>query len=435
MSDVSFAAITLAISVTRLAFAIHHQIKIISASVTYPRKQKQMDQNATEAAFIVEVSTFLNATNLTGGSDRAGTSDTHSGRDRREVSKHLTSKQKAVLRKKRYERRLKNERDALRDMVSALSSRLEQLRRSRGSGQRSILVDSSTSGPTWRALALSRSNERHQAEEEKLRLEATIDQQATYISILQELLPKKMYEWVAITAETRSVIVSSRLANMRGNHALFASHLREVFAAYALLDNVLRGTSELDGIAHSLCRPTIDSGDEYLRHVNRYTVPFSFKQTSKAWWQITNLNQWIQEGDGYADLADPNDTVILRSRVVRTLPNGMTVSASQRYILRRFVEATRAVFMWKTYSEGEGTFTGAYVEETGWARLQPTMEGDSTEISVCVHQAPMQVGGSASTKQEFCDVMHGLLNETAQVMMNLLSKKLLEETLSTIEVE
>ncbi|KAG3133588.1 hypothetical protein PI126_g19109 [Phytophthora idaei] len=247
-------------------------------------------------------------------------------------------------------------------MVGALASRLEKLRRGSTTSQRYTLVNSSATGSAWRALAISRREHRYQAEGEKLRLEAAIDEQATYIAILCELLPKNVYDWVALNAVTRLVIISSRQANVRANHIVFAEHLRQVFAAYTQLDAVFCG---IDG------------------HFNNYTLPFSFKQTSKAWWQITNLNQWIKEGDGYAKLADPNDTVIMRLRLVRTLPTGMAVSVIQRYILRRFVEETKEVFLWKTYSEGEGSFAGLFLEETGWARIQASTESDATQLSVC----------------------------------------------------
>ncbi|KAG2798959.1 hypothetical protein PC129_g10238 [Phytophthora cactorum] len=292
-----------------------------------------MDQNVTEAAFLEEVSAFLNATDFSEtnvGSERTARhaeaginpSDTESSQEARDrisndnqVSQHLTRRQTEVLRKR--------------------ASRLEKLRRGSTTSQRYTLMNSSATGSTWRALAISRREQRYQAEGEKLRLEAAIDEQATYIAILRELLPKNVYDWVALNAVTRLVIISSRQANMQANHILFAEHLRQVFAAYTQLDAVFCGIDGLNGITSSLYSPKTDSTVESFRHFNNYTLPFSFKQTSEAWWQITNLNQWIKEGDGYAKLADPNDTVIMRLRLVRTLPTGMALSVIQRYILRR----------------------------------------------------------------------------------------------------
>ncbi|KAG2874181.1 hypothetical protein PC114_g25421 [Phytophthora cactorum] len=125
----------------------------------------------------------------------------------------------------------------------------------------------------------------------------------------------------------------------------------------------------------------------------------------------------------------------MRLRLVRTLPTGTAVSVIQRYILRRFVEETKEVFLWKTYSEGEGSFAGLFLEETGWARIQASTESDATQLSVCVHQAPMQVSGSRSNTadiQEFRTVMRWFLEEEAQAIMGLLSKKLLEESPSSV---
>ncbi|RAW33097.1 hypothetical protein PC110_g10584 [Phytophthora cactorum] len=255
--------------------------------------QTPMDQNVTEAAFLEEVSAFLNATDFSEtnvGSERTARhaeaginpSDTESSQEARDrisndnqVSQHLTRRQTEVLRKR--------------------ASRLEKLRRGSTTSQRYTLMNSSATGSAWRALAISRREQRYQAEGEKLRLEAAIDEQATYIAILRELLPKNVYDWVALNAVTRLVIISSRQANMQANHILFAEHLRQVFAAYTQLDAVFCGIDGLNGITSSLYSPKTDSTVESFRHFNNYTLPFSFKQTSEAWWQITNLNQWIKE--------------------------------------------------------------------------------------------------------------------------------------------
>ncbi|POM60446.1 hypothetical protein PHPALM_30702 [Phytophthora palmivora] len=272
------------------------------------------------------------------------------------------------------------------------------------------------------------------AEEEQVRLKDAVDDQAIYLATLRALVPKHLYDWIAITETTRAAIVSSHQVNMQANHVLFAEHLRQVFSAYTQVGTVFGGidlTTMPDGMTTSGRSPNADEALGYFRHFNKCTLPFSFKQTHEAWWNMTNLNQWLQDGDGYANLADPNDTVILRLHLVRTLPTGITVSIKQRYILRRFVEETRAVFMWKTYSEGEGPFTGFFVEETGWAHLQPSTDG-STIVGVCVDQAPMQLNASklrTTDSEQFYSLMQSLLKENAEVFTHILSKKLMEETL------
>ncbi|OWY99846.1 hypothetical protein PHMEG_00029079 [Phytophthora megakarya] len=166
---------------------------------------------------------------------------------------------------------------------------------------------------------------------------------------------------------------------MQANHILFAEHLRQVFADFTLVDEVFSDFDVLtlpDGMSDS----KVDGAVEFFSHFNKCTLPFSFEQTHKVWWNLTNLNQWVQDGDGYAELADPNDTVILRIRL--------------------------AVFLWKTYVEGEGPLTGTYLEETGWARLQPSADEDSTIVA-------------------------GILKENAEIITMRLTNKLLEDTFGT----
>ncbi|KAK1929545.1 Leishmanolysin-like peptidase [Phytophthora citrophthora] len=349
-----------------------------------------------------------------------------------QVSKHLTRRQKEILRKKKYERRLKNERETLRSLVGELTAKLTQLKQGNTSTQDDT---SAASAATWQALAIVHRDQRHQAEKEKHRLEAAIDEQATYLATLRALLPKHIYDWVAITAITRAALLSSRQANMQANHVLFSEHLRQVFVAYTQVDEQFgRFESLPDGMTSSLHRLETDGLQRY-KHFHKITFPFSLKQTSEAWWNLTNLNQWVQDGDGYTDLADPNDAVILRVRVVRTLSSGMTVSILQRYILHRFVEENRSVFLWRTYSEGEGEFAGIHVEETGWARLQPSTDGESTDVAVRVHQIPMiTLNRSGSQVETFFDVMQSLQMESAQLVTTLLSRKLLQESLETIDL-
>ncbi|KAG7384933.1 hypothetical protein PHYPSEUDO_002079 [Phytophthora pseudosyringae] len=418
----------------------------LAAAQSTPSTEHLMDANTRDATFIDEVSAFLNSTEVYGPqlseSSRdieAGTPNIDSSQDRGRIATG-NPVLKQVLRKKRYERRLRDERDTLRDMVGELTSRLEQLRRGHTSKQLGTVADADAVYSSWRALAMAQREQRQRVEQVQSRLEAAIDDQATYLETLRALVPTHLYDWVALTAATRAAIVSSRQNNMQANHILFADHLRQVFAAYVKVDEIFRDTDEstlAGGMAASVRRAETDDGVEYFRHFNKCKLPFGFKHTSDAWWELTNLNQWLQDGDGYGKLADPNETVILRVRLVRTLPTGVTVSVVQRYILRRFVAETRTVFMWKSYSEGEGILAGTYVEETGWACLQPSIEDASTEVRVCVHQVPMQLGGpraSTANAQKFYGLMQTLLKENAQVMMGLLSKKLLEETLAPIDI-
>ncbi|GMF24364.1 unnamed protein product [Phytophthora lilii] len=154
-------------------------------------------------------------------------------------------------------------------------------------------------------------------------------------------------------------------------------------------------------------------------------------------WTLAKLHHRLQDREDYHGLGCPDDTVVIRYRLVRTLVTGAKVSVMQRYIFRRFVGEDHTVFIWKTYSEGEGIFAGLLLEETGWVRHQPSDEDGSTVVGVCVRQVPMRFGSSSpsqSEAQEFNSVMQSSLDEDAQAITSTLSRLLLEETLAGIDI-
>jgi hypothetical protein len=398
-----------------------------------------------EAAFLEEVSAFLSSGDLPtpNASTRLHVAEASPCGRRtsdKQWFKRLTRHQKETLRKQRYQQRLKHERETLRRLVGELSIRLTQLQQRNDVKQCSTVDALVSAHSVWRDLAAMQRDKLLQAEEVQKTLANAVETQAAYLSVLRGLVSENSEGSVALTQETRVAIISSRQVNMQANHALFAEHLRQLQAAYAQVDEVFRGIDVFaapEGITGKVCGPEKPGSVECFQHFNKLTLPFRFKQTHEAWWSITNLNQWLKDGEGYADLADPDDTVILRIRVLRTLPTGVTVSTVQRYVLRRFVAETQAIFLWKTYSEGEGIFSGMRLEETGWACIQPSPDQESTVIGVSVRQAPMRVGTSTAPEpgeKEFREMMQTLLKENAETITAALSKKLLEETLNDIEV-
>ncbi|GMF24361.1 unnamed protein product [Phytophthora lilii] len=289
-----------------------------------------------------------------------------------------------------------------------------------------------------RALALVQRDHLRRSKEDQTNLVAAVSNQAAYLSILRGLFPAS--DSITMKHETSFSIASSLQVNMKANRVLFGEHLRQVIAAHDQVDDVFREYDVLampDGMACSMRTPYTTGGTEYFQHFNKFSQPFSVKQTQQAWWRLASLSGVIENRENYDDIADPNDTVILRVRLVRKLVTGAEISIIQRYICRRVVEENRALLTWKTFSEGEGIFAGMQLEETGWACLQPSMDGDSTVIGVCVRQSPMRFGNlrvQQTENQEFCDFMHNLVKENAQLMTNLISKTLMDDTLADIDI-
>ncbi|KAL4165608.1 hypothetical protein KRP22_014318 [Phytophthora ramorum] len=428
---------------------------------------------ATDSAFLAEISAFLATSELQvagphakrDNSDQAafsGDVDTPSTSPMRSpvriefsstapaldvVSKRTKSygnetkttkrKIKETIRKQRYQRRLRHERETLRRMDMELSRQLIKLQQDAEKQQQGTIAKLVLAKSIWRDLAIQQREHRNRAEKEKKKLVSAVSIQASYLATLRGLLPKDQCDVDPIKQEIRLAITSSLQLNTLANGALYDDHFQQVVVAFGQVDEVFRELVKANGITTSICRNEINNDIKYFQHFNKFTQPFSFTQTQHTMWTLAKLHHRQQDREECDDLGDPEDTVVIRFRLGRTLATGTSVSVMQRYIFRRFVGKTRTVFTWKTYSEGEDIFAGMLLEETGWACLQPSTDGDSTVVEVCVRQSPMRFGGSSPSRagtQDFYDVMQRSVTEDAQAITSSLSKLLLEETLADINI-
>ncbi|KAG6603105.1 uncharacterized protein IUM83_17596 [Phytophthora cinnamomi] len=358
----------------------------------------------------------------------------------KEATKRLTRRQKEVRRKQRYQQRLKNERETLRRLERELTTRLTHLqqeyRHKRNDTATNVVVVNSI----WRDLAIMQREHLDQAKAKQKNLVAAASMQASYIATLRSLVPENVLGMAAVKQEISFAMASSLQMNKQADRALFAEHLRQVVADYDQVEEIFREFDVLgmpNGMTRSMRKPTTGNGGEYFQHFNRFTQPFPLHQTQQSWWTLASFQDVIKDREDYTDLADPSKATILRLHVVRTLVTGAAVSFIQRYIFRRVVGKSSAVFTWKTYSEGEGFFAGMHMEETGWARLQEIPEDEMTVVGVCVHQTPVHFGSATPRKgsdHEFCETMHDLLHENAKVITQMLTKMLVGETLSDIDI-
>ncbi|KAG6610382.1 uncharacterized protein IUM83_19436 [Phytophthora cinnamomi] len=332
----------------------------------------------------------------------------------KEATKRLTRRQKEVRRKQRYQQRLKNERETLRRLERELTSRLTHLQQEYRHKRNDTAANVGVVKSIWRDLAIMQREHLDQAKAKKKNLVAAASMQASYIATLRSLVPENVLGMAAVKQEISFAMASSLQMNMQANRALFAEHLRQVVADYDQVEEIFREFDVLgmpNGMTRSMRKPTTGNGGDF--------------------------QDVIKDREDYTDLADPSKATILRLHVVRTLVTGAAVSFIQRYIFRRVVGKSSTVFTWKTYSEGEGFFAGMHMEETGWARLQEIPEDEMTVVGVCVHQTPAHFGSATPRKgsdHEFCETMHDLLLENAKVITQMLTKMLVGETLSDIDI-
>ncbi|ETL88080.1 hypothetical protein F442_13264 [Phytophthora nicotianae P10297] len=165
---------------------------------------------ATDAAFLEEVSAFLDKSgihvplepvqedrtcasaaiylNWVSVSSGIESISSHKKRktDTSRAIKRKLQREKEVLRKQRYQERLKSERESLRLMVSELSTQVEKLKWRRRSDKGN---NGDVQNLPWRKLANYEHQQRQLAEMEQKKLITAVGIQASYINTLQRALP------------------------------------------------------------------------------------------------------------------------------------------------------------------------------------------------------------------------------------------------------
>ncbi|KAG1712562.1 hypothetical protein DVH05_000304 [Phytophthora capsici] len=160
-----------------------------------------------DVAFLEEVSAFLRASEPVGSSTSVASPDTNcdltaskTGDEAALKRKHKNEKK--MLRKQRYERRLKQERESLREMEKLLTAELLSVKTAHDNrvvdrlGQINSVV---------RDQAQWERRERSRAEEEQKRLVEALTIQASYLAKLQELLPEQSKVFVMNTVRAGTV--------------------------------------------------------------------------------------------------------------------------------------------------------------------------------------------------------------------------------------
>ncbi|KAL4165607.1 hypothetical protein KRP22_014317 [Phytophthora ramorum] len=351
---------------------------------------------------------------------------------------HKSRREKEAIRKRIYHHRLKNERNTLRQTADELTQQLHELTQAK---QAESTRNLSRFDSVWRDFALHERDLRLNSELEQLQLLAVTEAKASYIEKLRKELPTSPTD-VAVAATTE--LLKGGMAQAHGappfDYTMYRGHLRRVNESYTQVDEVFRGLSMLhDGVTSSVQRRDKNGEVEYFQHLNKLTEPFSYKHTCQKMWQlIAKCHHRQHDREEFGEVEDSEDIIIVRFRVARTLTTGSTVSVLQRYVICRFEESDRTVFVWKTHSQGEGIFRGMHSDETGWICVEPaTFEDDTTEIRVCVRQVPMSFsisGPGDSIVGEFHQMLQSFVDEDAQELTTALGSLLLEDTLSGIEM-
>ncbi|CAH0476893.1 unnamed protein product [Peronospora belbahrii] len=345
--------------------------------------------------------------------------------------KRQSRREKEAIRKRVYHQKVKDERDGLRRRVDELSRQLQELKHNKGTSfsDNLILFDS-----VWRDLAIDEREKLLQSETERAQLLAAVEAKASCIEEVCKQLSRD--KPTAIPAKSIPTVRKTR-TSPPFDYTMFRGHLWRVYESYALVDEIYDNDSMTDGLHSTVKRRELDGEIEYFEYRKKFTQPFQYNHTERTLWKLARLNHRQQDREEFEEVADPNDTIVVRFRLVQTLTCGSTVSVLQRNVVRRFVENNRTVHVWKTHSEGEGIFRGMHSDETGWVFLQPSLDHETTEVMMCVRQAPMKLiisNASDARIEEFHEILQRSVSDDMFEITSELDKLLLEDTLAGIEI-
>uniref|UniRef100_A0AAV1UHA8 BZIP domain-containing protein n=1 Tax=Peronospora matthiolae TaxID=2874970 RepID=A0AAV1UHA8_9STRA len=348
-------------------------------------------------------------------------------------------REREAIRKRVYHQKVKDERNRLRQTVDDLARQLSDLQA--GKQARAAAATDSLSH-LQRRLAHDEREKLWRAEEQQKRLLAEAETKANCIEALcRQLtleLPKGSRTALTTTARSRSRALSSRVSP-EFDYTMFRGHLRRVHESYAIVDEIFdREKSMTEGIVSSVKRRETDGEVEYFEHRSNYTQPFCYPRTEQIMWKLAKLLHRQDDREEFGEVAESDDTLVVRFRLLHTLTCGSTVSVLQRQVGRRFVEKNRTIIVWKSHTEGEEIFRGMHADETGWVSLTPGADEGTTDVKMCVRQVPMKLilsssGGDARV-EEFHDLLQSSVSEDISEVTSDLDKLLLEDTLAGIDI-
>ncbi|KAI9908950.1 hypothetical protein PsorP6_014984 [Peronosclerospora sorghi] len=331
-------------------------------------------------------------------------------------------REKEAIRKRIYHQKIKDERRRLRQTVEDLSSELHELTQGTRTRRRQ--------GVAWKECARDEQTKLEQATTEQGKLLVAVEDKA---SCIQELC-KQVF--VDKTVPKYPVVRKTR-TNPPFDYTMYRGHLRRVHESYARVGEIFRAENRTEGIVNSIKRREGDGEIEYFEFRNKFTQPFSYHHTERTMWKLAQLRHRQEDREEFWEVADPSDTLVVRFRLRQTLTSGSTVSVLQRHVVCRFVEKNRTTLVWKTHSEGEGIFQGMHSDETGWLALE-AFDDTTTDVMVCVRQAPMKVmlssSGTPACVEEFHEMVKRSVSEDMSEVTSALDKLLLEDTLADIEI-
>ncbi|KAK1946672.1 hypothetical protein P3T76_002224 [Phytophthora citrophthora] len=207
----------------------------------------------------------------------------------------------------------------------------------------------------WKLFAQNQLEARLDAEMKQRRLCQAIEVRGAYIREFHELSQRRIPNDDGLTlidlqtdSDTASTIPFCKL------------FVQDLDGAHARTDAYLNA---LDAFSPVRVWEEKDAG--CLQFMERKELLCDFELACQTLWDPCQLRHRQESRMEFHLVPDPNTTSAFNFRTSTCLGSGQVVSAIERVVTRRYRTRDRQVYVWQSYMDGEGMFTGLRAGETG----------------------------------------------------------------------
>ncbi|KAG7387265.1 hypothetical protein PHYBOEH_008325 [Phytophthora boehmeriae] len=339
--------------------------------------------------------------------------------DERESDRAKDRKRRRVYRERR-----RFERETLQQRVEELSQQLTELEKANDFRRQ-------LSKSPWKMIAQRQYQARLRAEASQRQLIAAVDARSALIKDFKEFIREKLTNDVD---GTENLYQPKRTKLELSDAEFYEAYLEELDTLYGQCNEALRecGVASTDlNWEGAKWREEDNAG--FFTYADKFIVALDFEQTCESLWRLAQLQHRHEDRQSFGQVEDPENTSAYSFRVTTQLKSGQVVSMHQRLVARRYKEDGRGVNVWRSFTEGEGIFTGMHSDETGWvvAIPLPGQPEAGTLVRTCIRHRPMhfsRVATQDSTAKQFTGAVLGMVDEDDLEITSKLGKIFLNDT-------
>lgn len=245
------------------------------------------------------------------------TSPTEVARGREQlVERRKTRKDNANKRRRKYNKKVEDERKLLKQQEQELSKELGELQAKQSENK--WLLEKTKLILVWQAIATRQLQGRLVVEAKRRRLRDLVVRRTKLVQVLGEKMHEHLHSNAALLDDGTSEESATLLEP--NDSVLFERYLAEAGAAYEQIDNVLRAW-RVDEAPLASCSPDpkyLRDGElEYVEKFDVQLVPFPFQQTGGGVWQSMRLFYRTKGSrrQQFKSVADPENTIAYKFEV------------------------------------------------------------------------------------------------------------------------